>query len=64
MNVGLKFGLSLIKEIYDVSPQMMEAALKHLYQALCESPAQGLFGTDLLAFQQDQTLNDARDYLL
>jgi hypothetical protein len=49
-NIGLKFALSLIKEIYKVSPAMMKSALEHLYQALCESPAQSLYGTDVLAF--------------
>lgn len=63
-NVGLRFGFSLIKELQTVSPNLLVSALKHLYESLCEQPAGRLYGTDVLAFEQDSTFDYARDFLV
>jgi hypothetical protein len=35
-----------------------------LYDALCDAPAKSLYGLDVYAFQQDTTLDEARDFLV
>ena len=63
LNTGLRFALSLLQEIHLISPSLLENSLQNLYQALCDAPAGSLYGIDIFAFQQDATLNVARDFL-
>lgn len=47
-----------------MSPVVLENSLKHLYGALCDAPASSLYGVDVLAFQQDTALDEAREFLV
>lgn len=64
VHTSLRFSLALLKEVKQVSTQLLENALNHLYDALCDAPARSLYGLDVYAFQQDTTLDEARDFLV
>jgi hypothetical protein len=62
--MGLRFSLAILQEIDKVSVEILASALQHLYEALSESPAGSLYGNDVLAFQQDTALDEAREFLV
>jgi hypothetical protein len=63
LNTGLRFALSLLQEIHSIGAPLLENSLRNLYKALCDAPAGSLYGIDIFAFQQDATLNEARNFL-
>jgi hypothetical protein len=63
LECGFNFSLSLLKEIKNLNPLMLEQSLEYLYQTLKNAKPSSLFSTDRLSFMIDSNLNDARDFL-
>lgn len=64
LEVGLKFSLSVLKEAKALSPALLESSLGYIYQALCDTTPQSLYGTDKESLLYDNTINDARDFFV
>jgi hypothetical protein len=64
LEIGLKFSLSILKEVRNISQAMLDSSLQYLYQALADTSAQSLYGTDKESLLYDSTINDARSFLV
>lgn len=64
LEVGLKFSLSILKEVRKLSQDMLVSSLSYLYQALSDTTPQALYGTDKESLLYDSSVNDARSFLV
>lgn len=64
LEVGLKFSLSVMKEIRVLSKDMLHNCLSYLYSALTDTTPSSLYGTDKESLLYDSSINDARAFLI
>ena len=64
LEVGLKFSLSVMKEIRVLSKDMLHNCLSYLYTALSDTTPSSLYGTDKESLLYDGSINDARSFLI
>lgn len=63
LEVGLKFSLSVLREIRVLSPAMLVSSLSYLLEALTSTIPDSLYGTDKESLLYDSSINDARSFL-
>ena len=68
MQIGLEGGfqltLALLREVRDMKKEALVNVLEHVYQILKSTPGGSLYNTDKLSFLLDNSLNDAREFLI
>ena len=64
LDVGLKFSVNILKELGKVNKGLLVSSLECLLETLKQYRPGALYSCDRVAYQLDENLNEARDFLV
>lgn len=61
---GLKFSLTLLKQLNRLQPEILQESLEQLLEILKDIPPRGLYSLDKISFLMDKQFDDTREFLV